>query len=140
MKIYLAGSWELKPMLQRIGAILTKDFKHEITSTWLYCEDHELWKTGTAGGSADRDIHDIMQANLVIFDLSKPSTTGGYHFEQGFCYGYRKAWWIVGSPLDNSFQVYAQKQCMTWFDVIAELRKIWWEEKTNEIGVFNDDA
>lgn len=122
MRIYIAGSWNQKDALNDI-AQQVRVLDHIVTSTWLTEEgvEHEEWVKGTRS-IALRDLVDIQKADVVIVDVTVPSSTGGYHFEAGYATGLGWPIWIVGEA-GNGFLWLANKHFADWGECLDALRR-----------------
>ena len=99
-KVYLAGSFPLRQHLRRIRTEL-EAMGYTVTSRWLDVDERPVMgntKTWTeyAHKWGVRDYEDVLTADIVVIDLTIPSTSGGTHVELGLALGRGKKVLFIG--------------------------------------------
>lgn len=109
MKIYLAGSFKARDDLITIARQVEATDEHTVTSRWLWQSVNEQAVTdgmvtdmSMARRHARQDIDDIDRSDMVVIFTKWPSSTGGLHWEYGYCFGQRKRVVVVG-PIISVF-------------------------------------
>ena len=124
MKIYISGSFasrlELRPIRDQLWHM-----GHEITGTWLdevakpenMTQDEFYRKLGM------KDLAEVNEADLIIVDLNKPSTSGGRDVELGYALGRyaAKQIYLVGTPV-SVFHQLADRVFASWDDALNHLK------------------
>ena len=119
MKIYVSGSFTSRPKLRPVRDELWH-MGHEITSTWLdeVAQPANMTHEEFYKKLALKDLAEVNAADLIIVDLSDPSTSGGRDVELGFALGRyaAKQIYLVGKPV-SVFHQLADRFFSSWDDV-----------------------
>lgn len=129
MRIYLGASWPQRETMRNIADHL-RAIGHSCTSTWIHSESPTGMNAADVAVDPDRarkggnrDIVDILEADMVAIFTDIPSSTGGFHVEYGFALGCHKLIAIVG-PQPNVFyslsriNVTRHKDAIAFFDYL----------------------
>lgn len=89
IRFYLAGRYRDQALMREVRNRLVA-LGHTVISRWIDSTDpddrpgDEDWETGYAHECAERDLHDISMADmLVLYTGGGPSTRGGMYVELG---------------------------------------------------------
>lgn len=110
--VYIAGSLNAANRLKLEASRLEK-LGYKITSGWFDEDPH-----ATKEMKATRDVYNVLEADIVIFDTLTPSTSGGRSVELGLVLagrvaGHSKRLVLIGES-DNIFFELVREHFTTW--------------------------
>jgi hypothetical protein len=102
-KVYLAGRFSRRHEFKALADAITAA-GHEVTSRWLYSDDHHLELDSgqlPAVAAAARDLDDVRAATVCVAfteDPESPQGRGGRHVELGAAIAFGLRVIVVGDP------------------------------------------
>lgn len=117
MVIYIAGRVTARDRLSVMReAVRARGYT--VSSTWLDVA-HDYPAAFEQTGEAERDLHEIDAAELLILDTIDESPTGGREFEAGYFFKRCSSFWVVG-PYRHIFHGLASR-FDSWDQVLGTL-------------------
>lgn len=110
--IYIAGSMASAERL-KVEAKRLERLGYKVISAWF---DEDIYATREM--KATRDVYNVLEADVVIFDTLTPSTSGGRSVELGLVLngqitGHPKRLALIGKP-DNIFFELVRERYTSW--------------------------
>ena len=102
MKIYIASFYDTRDRLRPICGLL-EEMGHQVTSRWIFLQENDKTVNEEDLASyAQRDIDDIVIADMIICDTIDETPRGGREVELGYAMAIKKKAVTVG-PKRNVF-------------------------------------
>lgn len=98
MHFYLAGKYQVRPMLQDLQRILVQH-GHQIQCRWLSGSHEGLWTPAVQAGWALEDLEDIQACESLVmiqWPVDEPEPSTGRHIEFGYALAKQKQLMLIG--------------------------------------------
>lgn len=124
VKIYISASFTAQRRLRSLRDDLWNK-GHDVVSTWL---DEQVMPAGMDQGTFFRkvgvkDVAEVASCDMLIYDGTEPSTSGGRDVELGIALGRFQHCqiWTVAVTKDNPFNLLADRRFATWEELLEAI-------------------
>lgn len=129
MRVYIAGKYSAWPRLEQRREEM-RQLGYSVSSTWIDTGRSVVVRSGNNSlalddglnrVAAERDIHEVLEAEMLVLDTFDESYTGGREVELGFALDRELVTVLIG-PKRNVFHYLVNYSFNNWEEALEWLR------------------